>query len=410
MKIIDQYKGLRKEIYVLFICKLIDNAGSMIGPMFTLILSNKMGMSGKDIALYLSVFTILSMPIQLIGGKLGDNLNKKLVINTCDILTSLIYIICGIIGLNKITLFFYMGGSLIQNIEGPIYDSLVADFTTSADREKAYSLDYVGLNLGLALSPTIGGLLLENHLSLMFIISGICELLSVIVFNIYIKKTYSIKDESNIYEKTKEDGNIIDIFKQSRVMIITLIIFSLGYFTYGMYGYLMPLTLANVHSELGSVYYGTMSSTNCIVVFTCTMIVTNLLEKITSINKMMIAQGLQLFGYLIFLVFIGKQFFYYPAIIIFTLGEIVNTISTSPFLTRRIPLNYRSRVLSVFSVCGTLVGCLAQLLVGIVYDNYGYTPAWIITMITLIFMIVLYQLIKKPDKKTYPDLYTNNIA
>ena len=212
MKIIDQYKGLRKEIYVLFICKLIDNAGSMIGPMFTLILSNKMGMSGKDIALYLSVFTILSMPIQLIGGKLGDNLNKKLVINTCDILTSLIYIICGIIGLNKITLFFYMGGSLIQNIEGPIYDSLVADFTTSADREKAYSLDYVGLNLGLALSPTIGGLLLENHLSLMFIISGICELLSVIVFNIYIKKTYSIKDESNIYEKTKEDGNIIDIF------------------------------------------------------------------------------------------------------------------------------------------------------------------------------------------------------
>ena len=410
MKIIDQYKGLKKEIYVLFICKLIDNAGSMIGPMFTLILSNKMGMSGKDIALYLSIFTILSMPIQLIGGKLGDNLNKKLVINICDILTSLIYIICGIIGLNKITLFFYMGGSLIQNIEGPIYDSLVADFTTSADREKAYSLDYVGLNLGLALSPTIGGLLLENHLSLMFIISGICELLSVIVFNIYIKKTYSIKDETNIYEKTKENGNITDIFKQSKVMIITLIIFSLGYFTYGMYGYLMPLTLAKVHGELGSVYYGTMSSTNCIVVFTCTMIVTNLLEKMTSINKMMVAQGLQLFGYLIFLVFIGKQFFYYPAIIIFTLGEIVNTISTSPFLTRRIPLNYRSRVLSVFSVCGTLVSCLAQLLVGIIYDNYGYVPAWIITMITLIIMIVLYQLIKKSDKKTYPNLYTNNIA
>ena len=109
-------------------------------------------------------------------------------------------------------------------------------------------------------------------------------------------------------------------------------------------------------------------------------------------------------------IFTSFSKFFTSQFIIFTLGEIVNTISTSPFLTRRIPLNYRSRVLSVFSVCGTLVGCLAQLLVGIVYDNYGYTPAWIITIITLIIMIVLYQLIKKSDKKTYPDLYKNNIA
>lgn len=410
MKIIDQYKGLRKEIYVLFVCKLIDNAGSMIGPMFTLILSIKMGMNAKDIALFLSIFTILSMPVQLIGGKLGDRLNKKIVINICDILTSSIYIVCGVVGLNKVTLFFYMTGSLIQNVEGPIYDSLIADFTTSSDREKAYSLDYVGLNLGLALSPTIGGLLLENHLSLMFIISGVCELLSVIVFNIYIKQTYAIKDESNIYEATKETGNILDIFKENKILIYVLFIFSLGCFVYCMYNYLMPLTLSYIHGDLGSVYYGTISSTNCIVVFTCTMAVTNLLAKLTSINKMMLAQGLQLLGYAIFYFFIFKEFMYYPAIIIFTLGEITNTIATTPFLTRRIPLNYRSRVLSLFSVIEMIFGCLGELLVGIIYDNYGYSQSWIFTMLIMIVTILLFQSIKKLDKKSYPELYKNNIA
>ena len=131
----------------------------------------------------------------------------------------------------------------------------------------------------------------------------------------------------------------------------------------------MPLTLIEAHGDLGSVYYGTMSSVNCIVVFTCTAFVTNMLTKISSINKMIIAQGLQLLGYLIFVIFVGKSFFYYPSIIIFTLGEIVNTISTSPYLTKRIPLNFRSRVLSVFSVAGTAFQCIGEIIVGDIYDR-----------------------------------------
>ena len=410
MKIFDQYKGLRKEIYVLFACKLIDNAGSMIGPMFTLILSEKMGLDGKSIALLLSMFTIISMPVQLIGGKLGDKLNKKLIINVCDVLTSTIYIFCGIVGLNKATLLFYMFGSLLQNIEGPIYDSLIADFTTSADRDKAYSLDYIGLNLGLALAPAIGGLLLKNYLWLMFIISGVCELLSVIVFNIFIKDIKVTVDDSNIYEQTKDNGDIISIFKENIILVYILIIFSLGTFTYTMYYYLMPLTLSFAHGDAGSIYFGTMSSTNCIVVFTCTVFITKLFSKFTSISKMIIAQVLQLLGYLIFVLFVGKPIAYYPAIIIFTLGEIANTIATSPYLTKRIPLNYRSRMLSLFSVVGTAVQCIGQVIVGDIYDTYGYVLAWSIPIIMIVVIIVSFILIKKKDKESYPNLYRENIA
>lgn len=410
MKIIDQYKGLRKEVYVLFACKLIDNAGSMIGPMFTLILSIKMGMDGKSIALLMSIFTILSMPVQLIGGKLGDKLNKKTIINVCDITTSIIYIACGFVGLNKTTLMIYMFGSLIQSVESPIYDSLVADFTTSADRDRAYSLIYVGLNLGLALAPTIGGFLLKDYLWLMFVISGVGELLSVIVFNIYIKDIKVVIDNSNIYETAKEDTNILKVFKENKILIYILVIFSLGAFTYTMYGYLMPLTLKDMHGELGSVYYGTMSSTNCIVVFTCTVFITNLLMRINSLNKMIIGNGLELIGYIIFVLFVNKTLAYYPAIIIFTFGEIVNTISTSPYLTKRIPLNYRSRVFSLFSVFETSFQCIGTVIVGSIYDIYGYKIPWIITMITIMVIIVLFILIKNMDKETYPNLYKDDIA
>lgn len=410
LSIFDQYKGLGKEIYVLFVCKLIDNAGSMVGPMFTLILSNKMGMSGEEIAIYLSLFSILCIPVQLLGGKLGDKINKKLIINICDIATSLIYIVCGIIGLNKITLLAYMFGSLLQNAESPIYDSLVADFSLSADRERASSLIYVGLNLGLALSPTIGGFLLKDYLWLMFIISGVSELISVIVFNIYVKDVKAIEDETNIYEKKMEKGDILSIFKKNKTLVYFLLIFSLGTISYNMYAYLMPLTMMDVHGELGSVFYGTMSSTNCIVVFTCAVMITNLLERFISINKMMIAHTCELIGYLMFVLFLGKQFLYYPAIVIFTFGEIGNTIASSPFITRRIPLNYRTRINSIYAVFSTIVGSLGQLLIGKIYDVYGYYLAWIMTFAVIAIILIIFASIKKLDKQEYPELYKNNIA
>ena len=39
---------------------------------------------------------------------------------------------------------------------------------------------YLGLNLGIILSPTIGGILFENHLGLAYVIDGLTTLSSTI--------------------------------------------------------------------------------------------------------------------------------------------------------------------------------------------------------------------------------------
>lgn len=405
MKIFEQYRGLRKEQYVIFVCKLIDCIGSMIGPMFTLILSIKLGMTASQIALYTVIITILSLPISLFGGKITDKFNKKLIINIGDITSSILYILCGIIGLNKITLIVYVIGSLIQKAEEPAYDSLVADFTTSKDREKAYSLNYLGLNLGLMLSPTIGGLLLKDHLNLMFIISGVFELLSIIIFDIYIKDTRPIIDTSNKYEAKEERGNVFDVFKKNKVLISYILIFSVSITVYNMWSYLMPLSLTSIQGDNGSIFYGTMSSLNCLTVVICTAPLTTLLMKTISINRMMIGNALEVFGYLLFLLFINKPFMYYVAIFFFTLGEITNTITTGPHITRRIPINFRGRVSSIMYVIENVFISIGQLIIGRLYDNNGLYNAWTVIIIVGILSIFAYQLTKKKDKETYPDLY-----
>lgn len=72
MHFFSQYRGLRRENYVLFFGRIVTNMGSMVWPMLTMILNQKLGMSAGNIAILTAVFGILMMPATLFGGKLAD--------------------------------------------------------------------------------------------------------------------------------------------------------------------------------------------------------------------------------------------------------------------------------------------------------------------------------------------------
>ena len=76
-KMFGQYRGLRRELYVLFWGKAATNMGAMIWPMLTLILSNKLGMDAGEIAKITISMGIVQFTVYLIGGKLADHCNKK---------------------------------------------------------------------------------------------------------------------------------------------------------------------------------------------------------------------------------------------------------------------------------------------------------------------------------------------
>jgi len=50
MNLISQYKGLRKENYVLCFGRFVTAMGAMVRPMLTMILSQKLGMNAVQVA------------------------------------------------------------------------------------------------------------------------------------------------------------------------------------------------------------------------------------------------------------------------------------------------------------------------------------------------------------------------
>lgn len=77
MHFFSQYRGLRRENYVLFFGRIVTNMGSMVWPMLTMILNQKLGMSAGNIAILTAVFGILMMPPRFSAESSPHRLNQE---------------------------------------------------------------------------------------------------------------------------------------------------------------------------------------------------------------------------------------------------------------------------------------------------------------------------------------------
>jgi MFS family permease len=405
--LISQYRGLRQEIYILFFGRIVTNLGSMVWPMLTMILSQKLGMS----AFAISVLTVASMcimlPADLLGGRLADRRNKKHVIVVCDFISVACYVLCAAIPLSYVTVALMLAAGICQSMENPSYDALIADLSTTADRERAYSLQYLGGNLGLVLSPTIAGFLFKDYLWLAFLISGVAIACSTVLIALRVRDITPVRDESEAaaYQATQDDAKLGEILRNNRILILYLLAASLYWAAYSQYSYLMPLDMGKVHGDAGAVLYGTVSSLNCIVVVLFTPLITRLFRRMPETKKLLCGMLLAAAGYLAFLLLIGHIPIYYLAMLLFTWGEIFCTISDGPYLTSRVPSSHRGRINGFSAVLGTVIQSVCSLSVGQLYDRMGRTWAWTLVLAILAAAAILSFILIRRDRVKFPKLY-----
>lgn len=405
MKFIEQYKHLSKEIYVLFFGRVVTSMGSLIWPLLTLILKNKLGYSATLIASITMGMAILQFPMLLLGGKLADTMNRKKVIICCDMVTVISYIICGLLPLTGYSIaLFYLAG-LFATIEGPSYDALVADLSDSESREKAYSLQYLGMNLGLVLSPTIAGFLFENHLGLAFIITGIATFSSTLLIILFVKKLSVEKKNVSAYEEKRENEHIFQILRERKPIIIYALDAGFGGLVYAQFNYLLPLNMEALYGAKGAAIFGMLTSTNAFVVILATPLIATFAGRIMDVRKILIGESLIISGLFGYRFVQGLMPLYFLLMVIFTLGEVFNTLGNQPYMTRRMPSTHWGRVNSFVNTVSGGFTAFGNILIGKIVDTKGYDSAWIAVGIFGILTIALVVILNVVDRRQFALLY-----
>ena len=114
--------------------------------------------------------------------------------------------------------------------------------------------------------------------------------------------------------------------------------------------FLLPLNLEQIYGAQGAVLFGTLTSVNAFVVIIGTPILTRLMVRVRDVERLLIGEILVVIGFSAYIFVQNVLVVWFISMIIFTLGEICETLGRQPYLTRRIPSSHRGRFSSFYTV------------------------------------------------------------
>lgn len=96
---------------------------------------------------------------------------------------------------------------------------------------------------------------------------------------------------------------------------------------------------------------------------------------------------------------------YFISMIIFTIGEICETLGRQPYLTRRIPSSHRGRFSSCYTVFAGAFQLLGQQIVGHMADATSMQMVWMFIVAIGVMNVLGFFLLRQRDKKAFSLLY-----
>ena len=326
----------------------------------------------------------------------------------------LCYLLAAVLPLTMGTAVLLFLAGLFQSIESPAYDALNADYSTSKQREKAYSLSYLGFNLGYIVGASVAGILFEKYVRLAFCLNGLAIFVSTVLIFFFVHKKNAVSEDKESlaenyteYEQPVDENiSVLTVLRQRSVLIFMLLIGCIASMPANLVGILLPLQLKDGLGEAGATLYGYLNSLDGFVVIVFTPIFTVLLRKLTEIPKVII--GLLLFVAGVSLFSLGNAVaVLFAGMFVFTIGEVITVLGSNPYNSRRIPASHRGRVGGISSVVHSIFSSLTQYLISfmLILTGSNYSLLWLVFIICGLVASVLYALMYRPDKRTFPKLY-----
>nr|WP_186809864.1 MFS transporter [Paenibacillus xylanexedens] len=438
MSLFKTYAGLSRDIYYLCLARTINSTGDFIFSLITLVLTLQMGMSVVSAGIFVSMAALISGPGVLLGGYLSDLIGKKTIIVSGQILSALMIMSCSFwsgtmtIGYLLIAVMFFI------SITRPAYNALIIQLCPEEkERKSAFSLMYLGANLGIALGPLIAGFFIKDYVHIVFLSIGIVFLIST--FIIWKKVHVRVSDQAaqtatgelghhtqqpqgeqrphgkqQHQEEHPQPGQpkhkqgrspsrqqqgseslpspLFPMLLKNPLVVFFIVVSFLNYFIYMQYSFSLPLQMNQTFGEHGAAYYGSVMTINAISVILLTTLVLSATRNFTALNS--IAAGALFYGIgfgALYLLGDWPQFaIVVVSTVLWTIGEILVQTNINLYIASRVPDSHQGRFNGLLLFVGCLGYTLSPYLTGMFIRSVDMKSVWIIILgISLFYAICM---------------------
>lgn len=375
--ILAKLRQLPSELHFLYAGTTITRLGAFVFPYLTIYLSDARGFGVARVGQILSVGSIGLLLGNFAGGWLTDRWRRKMTLILALLLNA-----TGFAGLAwqyespwayAASLFVgYFG----MGLYGPAANTIIADLTSEQQRSFAYTVNYVCINLGMALGPLIAGVLAGMSYRLIFIGDVATSLVCALLIAIGVTETRSARhrQEPALNRDVSDRGRGLFLLNFWRCHPLVFVFCLANFFLIApLMGleYSVPLLVKTVFLEQ-LVFVGLIYSINALCILSLSFLIERIVRCRNEMLMMVVAAGFWAAG-----LFILVAGFSITALIVctavWTIGEIIASILVPTFIARHVAPAVKGRFMALNDIVRSFAGVVCPIGLGLIWHRSGAT-------------------------------------
>ena len=364
--------GLPRQFWFLWTGTLINRLGAFVVIYLAIYLTQSLHFSQSQAGLVLGAYGVGGAAGTMTGGVLSDRWGRRPTLLTAQFGAAALMLALGFAqGFWQL-----IAGALLLGVfaEGmrPAFQAMMIDIVPDRDRIRAYSLNYWAINLGFASAAILAGFAAQFDYLLLFVVDAGTTLATAVISLIFLAETRPVRAEQP--GRRPRGGPGLGTVFRDRIFVSFLALNFLVVLIVMQHMSTLPIAMSA--DGLGPATFGWIIAINGLMIVAGQLFVPKLIDghnrsRVLALATLIMGVGFGLNA------FAGTVALYAVSVVIWTLGEMLQSPSNSALVAELSPAALRGRYQGVNSLSWSAGSALAPIVGGFVQQHLGSTVLWL---------------------------------
>jgi MFS family permease len=365
---------------------LINRLGAFVAPFLAIYLTQARGFSASYAGLVVGLYGAGGAAGVLLGGVLADRWGRRSTLLTAHLGGATMMVVLGFVrdpyAMVGCALLLGMAAEMAR----PAFSAMMVDVVPDRDRLRAFTLNYWAINLGFACAAVLAGLAAQASYLLLFLVdAGTTLITAAIVFG-KVRESRPVRTVSSYPPASPEaipepfsgttrsaDPGLRAVFADR--VFITFVAMNL-LLAVVFLQHLSTLPIAMGRDGLSPATYGAVIALNGVLIVAGQLFIPRLIGNRNRSQTLAVAAIITGLGFGL-TAFAHNALLYAATVLVWTMGEMLNSPSNSTLIADLSPASMRGRYQGVFSLSWSAAAFGAPIAGGFVQEHLGNATLWL---------------------------------
>lgn len=384
-KILNPYKNLSKEIWILSLITLINRTGAMVIPFLSLYLTKSLGFSLMEVGAVMTFYGLGSVFGTWSGGQLTDKVGYYKIMYFSLFFGGILFFMIQYLE----TFWGFCIGIFVLisviDLFRPAMWVAISDYSSEENKTRSVTLIRLAINLGFSFGPALAGLIIATigYKGLFWIDAITTFVAGILLYTYLFQKTGTVRKEEN-NDGTKK----LSPYRDFQFILFWIAIFLSGV-SFVQFIEILPLFYNEV-IHLNEQEIGYLLALNGFLIFLTEMPIVDYLDKKFHHIKLVMFGMLLFAASFIILNLYHSTWIAIIGMLLLTYGEIFSFPFSNTYAMERSKKGNQGQYMAMYSMTFSFAFIVGPLMGMYLVDNFGYATLWyVVTGILLLSCLML---------------------